>query len=52
MHVEHTEQGNAPSLREKDVNNSLGDTRRTKNSLDEQVFEDMRFSIGNYLHSV
>lgn len=50
MHVEHIEQGNIPSLREKDVNNILGDARRTEISLDEQVFEGMRFSIDKYLH--
>lgn len=49
MHVEHSEH---PLVREKDINNILGDSRRTKISLDEEVFEDMRFSTDNNLHRV
>lgn len=37
-------------VREKDINNILGDSRRTKISLDEQVFGNMRFSTDNNLH--
>lgn len=51
MHVEPIEQGIIPSLRKKDVN-ILGDARRTKIALDEQVFEDMRLSTDNNLHRV